>query len=331
MFLLIFLFLPLNTWAANWSKTPDDHLKVEVGVASPSYKFEIRAPENIGDDRVTFAPNTLSKAYIGLGYRNIGASFGSTTPTPEESKQRLGETSAKDYQLRFLGKRTYEFTYQTYNGMYVENSSDVDPSYIGSSSRIKRPDIKAKNFGFNFFWNFHEEDYSLMVAFDQGGNQKESGWGAFGLLSYTYSDIQGDTPFVPATATVRFGELGDLKGLTRRSFVAGTGLGGILTAGGFYATTFVAFGLGHQFITADHSLTGKETDNKLSTFVSFRSGLGYNGKNNVLGLQLIVDSTNVTISKGEVNSQTFEGSLFYAYRFDNVNIPPANWVSSWLD
>lgn len=329
-FIIFSTFLSFSSWAS-WSKQPDDNLKVELGIISPNYGVEFKAPTEVSSALVKYQPHSTSKTALGFSYRNIGASLSSTNPSSDESNLQLGKTRSTDLQFRFFGKRTYEFFYQTYDGYYIENSADIDNSYSGSSSRIQRPDIKTKNYGFNFYWNINDKDFSQAIAYDQMGTQKESAWGLSWLIHTSQSSIEGDSALIPTNKASEFGQISSIKHIMRTTLVGGIGIGGIASWNNFYIASLLALGLGSQSISYQdtNSLDGK--DNVSGTYVSARVGLGYNGPKNIIGIQILNDAVNTTILKSQVTGSTTEFKLFYAHRFDGINIPPLNYISSWLD
>lgn len=319
-----------SIWAS-WSKQPDDNLKVELGVISPNYNFEIKAPTETSSSVVKFQPHSPSKSALGFSYRNIGINLSSTNPTSDESNLQLGKTKSTDLQFRFFGKRTYEFFYQTYEGYYIENSADIDSSYSGSSNRIQRPDVKTKNYGFNFYWNINDKDFSQAIAYDQMGTQKESAWGLSWLLHTSQSSIEGDTTLIPSSKSTDFGQIASIKHIMRTTIAGGFGIGGIAIWNNIYLAGLLALGLGSQNVSYQDDGTIEGKDSTAGTYVSTRIGIGYNGQKNIFGLQTLNDYVNTTILKSQITGSTTEFKFFYAYRFDGINIPPLNYISSWLD
>ncbi|MFN7824890.1 MAG: DUF4421 family protein, partial [Pseudobdellovibrionaceae bacterium] len=257
---LLFLAPLLFSTAAfsSWTKQPDDNLKIELGIVIPNYSVEIQAPKEISKKVAKYQPHSASKTALGLSYRNLGATLSTTNPTKEENNLKFGKSSSTDFQFRFFGKRTYEFFYSSYKGYYLENSQDLDPSYLGNPVKIQRPDMKTSNFGFNFYWNLHEKDYSQAVAFDQAGIQKGSGWGVSWLVHASDSRITADSPFIPSAATSDFGVLSVVKDVERQTLATGFGIGGIATWKNLSVTAFLAIGLGYQKLHVDGGALGEQ-------------------------------------------------------------------------
>lgn len=209
-----------------WQRQPKDDLKIKFGIEVPRYNFEILAPENVSGSRAKFEPNTPSKTAIGFSYRNLGLNLATSNSADADSVAKYGSSSSTDLQLRLFGKRTYEFYFQEYNGYFISNSEDLDPAYKAVSSKIKRPDIKSKNFGVNFFWSLHESDFSQAVAWEQLGWQERSSWGVSWLVHLSQNSIEADAVLIPSLAKASFGNLGSLKDFHSNTLATGFGLGG---------------------------------------------------------------------------------------------------------
>jgi hypothetical protein len=331
LYSILIIFLLCSSGLATWSKQKNDVLKVQLGIVAPRYNFEVHAPPDISSSLAKFEPNTPSKTALNLSYRNLGATISVANSPTEESRANLGTSSSTDLQLRFFGKRTYEFFYQSYKGYYVVNSVDLDPSYASLSSRIQRPDIKTSNYGLNFYWNLDDKDYSQAVAFEQAGRQKDSSWGLSWFFHGSRSQIVGESPFIPGTAASSFGTLASVDSVARTTGAVGIGIGGILTAMNFYMTGFVAVGPGLQYLSVKGDNIPEANSSVTGSYASARIGVGYNGEKNVVGLQLLSDGVTSKIAGGEINGSTLALSLFYAYRFDGVDLPVLNVMSGWVD
>lgn len=327
-----FVILLQNTAEASWTKQKDDELKVQLGVVIPRYNFEIKAPKELSSSVARFEPHAPSKTAVSFSYRNLGLGLSTSNPTTPEEELKFGTSKSQDYQLRFFGKRSYEFFYQSYEGYYIKNSEDLDSSYIGRSDKIQRPDIRSRNFGLNFLWSIHEKDFSQAIAFDQAGRQTGSGWGVSWLVHASDSRITGDREFLPTGTSAQFGVLSGIDDIHRKTLATGVGLGGIATTGSFYVTSFIGLGVGYQNLEVRiPDLSVDNTSDTVGAYSTVRMGLGFNGEKNVLGTQFIMNNVSSGIAGGEINGNTIELSLFYAYRFSGVSIPFLNPISGWLD
>lgn len=328
LFAILVLFFTCASWA-RWTPQSEDTLKVRLGIAVPKYNFEIIAPNE--SEKVLLEPNTPSKTSLGVAYRNLGLTVAFQNPTTSEDNKNYGSSSSTDLKLRLFGKRTYEVSYQSYSGYFIRNSEDLDSAYLGSSVKIQRSDIRTQNIGFNFYWNFDEPDFSQAMAFDQSGFQTETNWGLSWLVHISRSSLTGDAPFVPAAASSKFGDLGNLTEIHRDTIATGPALGGMAVFGNYYLTGLLGVGAGYQRNNLEFQTLTDETKEGLGAYLTTRIGLGYNGEKHLFGSQILLDNVNTSMPNGELRGLDIELSLFYAYRFDSVNIPMANTVSAWLN
>ncbi|KHD89960.1 MAG: hypothetical protein OM95_00010 [Bdellovibrio sp. ArHS] len=315
----------------DWSWTPQspDTLKVKLGIAVPRYNFTVLSPSGLADAK--FLPNSPSKTSLGFSYRNLGFTVSVQNPVSEDDKEQFGSSAAVDFQLRFFGQRSYEFFLQSYDGYYLDNSADLDPAYVNSAKKIFREDIKTRNFGFNFYWNFDEDTFSQAMAFDQAGFQKKSDWGLSGYFHASRNSIAAKDAFIPAASATQFGTLSDVDGMQRDTAGPGVAIGGIAVYQNFYVTGFIGLGVGYQRVNLEYVVKDDEVSESVGTFSTGRLGIGYNGQRHALGLQVLSDSVSTTIEDGNIDGSNSELLVFYSYRFENVNIPPANTLSSWFD
>lgn len=324
----LFFFSSLGA-SAQWVRQTADTLKVRVGLVVPRYNFELSSPNE--DVRADFEPNSATKTALSFSYRNLGFNVYLQNPTSAEDNKNFGHTNTTDLQFRVFGKRTYELYYQNYEGYFIRNSEALDPSYAGVSNKIQRPDIRTQNIGMNFYWNLNEEDFSQAMAFDQAGFQTADNWGLSWLLHGNHSLISGDTPFIPAAAASQFGKLAALRKLQRDTLAGGMAIGGIAVYGRYYLAGLLGGGLGYQRNELEYQSSSSENNEALGVYATARGGFGYNSEKYVMGLQVFMDEVTTSLPMGHLYGKNIELTVFYSYRFSDINIPVANAISSWLD
>lgn len=328
---VLFLLIPFVSFSADDEiRRKEGEIKVELGILIPRYEFEIVAPESASKNLASLKPHNPSRTSVGFGYRNLSATVSFANPNSEETKALYGNSKSDDYRLRFFGRHTYEFFYQYYKGYYVDNSKELDPSYIGRKDRILRPDIRTQNWGATYYYSWHEPDFSQAVAFDQIVPAPKSGWGTSWFLHGSRSAIDASSPIIPSSATSQFGTLGDLEDLERSVVASGVALGGLATSHSFYVTGFLALGLGYQNLRAHFTTVGRKRISSLGNYNSLRFGAGYNGQTHVAGLQLIGDYLSTSLADGQIRGNTFELKFFYAYRFQDVRLGFLDSLSDWM-
>lgn len=333
-FLLIFLVFSIGSFAysANWTKPAKSDMGVKLGIAVPSLGMTLQPQTQSNSDKVEYSPNTPSSTFLSLAYQNVGLGISMTNPINDELLAEKGKTKRSDYQFRFYGKKiTTELFYQKYQGYYINNSSDVDPTYSGSSSKILRPDLKTEHWGIQSIYLFQPDNFSLGAAFDHFYRQTSS---CASWLSFFYADhhkMKADSTWVPTQVTSKYPETSDLYEGLVVSYGLGLGFGGSLTAGGFYMSGIFGIGVGPQ----QQEFIGTQNTHKKTASASkglARLGLGYNGSDNYAGVQILIESNNYEIVKPEgVSLSTVEGTFFYGHRFSGVSIPPLEAISDLID
>jgi hypothetical protein len=325
---LIFFYCPAF---ASWQKQSDNQLKLKTAIVVPKYYLEMQAAPEDSGTKAVFEPHTPAKTQFGLTYRNIGVSGSITNATSNEDDLKYGTSRSTDLNFRFFGRRTYEIFYQSYHGYYLKNSEDLDSSYNATNRKIVRSDMRSKNFGINLFWNFDEDDFSQALAFEQAGMAKSSGWGTSWLLHISESQIIADSAWIPSSSTNQFGKIAGLKELSRKSLATGFSLGGIATAKNIYLSAMLGLGFGYQNAIAIYENAEDEDLTHIGSYISVRTGLGYNGEKHSAGILFLSDSVNTPIGRANISGVSAEVSFYYSYRFDGVDIPLANTISGWLD
>lgn len=313
-----------------WEPLRPDQLTTKIGVSIPRYAIEFSAPNK---SKANFEPNANSKTFLTFGYRNLAATISTTNSETAYDQKTKGTSNGTDFQVRLYGKRTYEFFYQSYQGYFLDNSSDLDPSYVNSDRKIIYPDLKTENYGMNFFWNLDDDKFSFATAFDQAGRQLRSayGWSILGHFSQSKFD-NNDQLLIPTSAAASFGSLAKIDEVSRVTLAGGGGFGAIIVfRETFYAAGLLALGLGYQDAHFK-SIDGRQESKKdVGTYTTLRMSFGYNGQKHVVGLQFLAERVGSTIGEGEIGGTLLEPSLAYSYRFDSVSLPPLDTVSSWLD
>ncbi len=191
--------------------------------------------------------------------------------------------------------------------------------------------MRSRHYGLNFYWNFHEDDFSQALAFEQAGIAKESSWGVSWLLHLSDSLMQADSAWIPVASQSQFGKLAGLKEFKRQTIATGFAVGGLATVYQLYATAMVGVGIASQNAVVSFENAPSEKAGDLGSYLTLRTGFGFNGQKNVFGVQFLADAVSTEIAQSKISGVSAEISLFYAYRFDGVKMPMADKVSSWLD
>ncbi len=313
------LMSPLGSIASDlrWTKDNERVLKAQFGITSPGLDFTVHTP---GSDFV-FVPKVEAAPSLDLSYQKIG--LGVKLPTESDSDPLRSRVA--DYQLRMFSARTTpEVIYQNFKGYRPEGWLD------SGGQQINRPDVTVEVLNFNLIQNLSPGRYSMPIALSQNGIQRKAG-GSFLLLgSFGTTRISAAAPLIPTTHQNNSGSLGLLKGLKTYSLLIGGGYAYILPIDKrYYATAAVFAGYGVQRSRLDLTTTSRWETGPLHR-IGVRPGLGYNYGNHIAGIQIIVDANTARILDSHVQQATFTSSVFYAYRFQGVNLPLLSKISSFL-
>lgn len=314
-----------------WSPDPKDVLNVKIGIMAPQLELTVKPLKGVNARPVTYKPNTPGRAFVSLGYRNLGVTASAAPVSSPEDKQNLGETKSNDYQFRLFGRRiTQEYFYQTYQGYHIENSADVDPTFT-TAFKMQRPDLKNVNYGFNYIYTLSPGDYSMAAAFDQSGRQKKSDGSALVALSARYQEMSGDTPIVPTQFQAAYDPDSNITKAAFSILSTGLGYGHTFTFRDFYLAGQLL--VGWTLEQRKYSFVDQSSKSESRTGVNsmIKVGLGYNGESNYAGIQVLSDGATYGFERAELGSTAIVLSLFYGHRFDGVNLGILNPISDLFD
>lgn len=331
----LLLSLPLSAFAddsnTRWISDSQDTLNVKFGYLNPSLQFETQSSVSGGDpSQVNYSPSQISKSFVAATYRNIGAYLSWSYPQSSDTVQKYGASQAVDFQLNFFGQKiTQQYFYQTYKGYSVTNTSTIDPTFP-ADQYMKLPEMRTQHYGANFIYNFQPERYSLSVAYDQTGHQKESGgaWlAALGVHSHSFST----DGLLPVDVAANYGELANLQSgrLSQISISGGGGYNWVFGKSWYVGGQLLAgFGRAKQsFETREAYYERYASVTPSSAFVSF----GYNGEKSYFVIQASYDASTYSLPDMDVRITSNQTWVHYGYRFGGVDIPFLNPVSAWFD
>jgi hypothetical protein len=306
--------LPALACAGGIEEVSGDTWMIRPTLEMPSYLLQIQ-PKGESSDRVEYTPNV--QARLGLGvYRGRWGLSGSF-PVPEDSgsREEKGRTSYFDYRGSFAVERMHlVVNYQQYEGLYIRNSSDVDPAHRSGDPYIQRDDLVVRNCSANVTVPFSPDRFSLRAAYGHTARQTRSGGSL--LYSFSYSDtlIDCDTSLVPASLAPEYGDDAGLTGGKFRTLSAGIGYGYTFARGSWFLTPRGTIGIGFQYRSFD---IGDEDVEEYGVAAKLDLSLagGYNGERWVIGMDGVFDMTGYPAESIDIHSQLYSVRLFTAFRF----------------
>lgn len=318
--------------ADRWTPDEPDVLNLKFGFLSPSFRMSTKS--TIGDGKgseVEFAPPPLTKLFVGVGYRNLGAAVSWSGGQDKGSSSMYGSGSGLDLLLTAYGRTlTQQYFYQAYSGYYVSNTQAVEPTTpIGSY--IQRPDLSTTHYGANFIYNFQPERYSRAVAFDQSGHQFQEGGAWLAMLGVHNHTFSSNPQLLPSQVSAKYGELATLQ--------KGDIMQVNLSGGGGYTWAFetrytlsaeLLIGVGvaqENFETAEYVY--RKSAFNINSNVNF--SVGYNGIDNYWIVQAGADAYTYELPDLSLRMSSDRTSFHYGHRFREINAPLLNTLSNWLD
>jgi hypothetical protein len=314
-----------------WAPERDDVLNVKLGVGMPALNMTAKATRGDGTSTVDYLPNTSSKTFVGLGYRNLGFYISKSNPRSNDEITKHGSGDSTDLFLQLFGRTwTQQYFYQSYRGYYINNSSVIDPS-LAPDTFLQRPDISTTHYGADFIYNFQPGNYSTGAAFSQSGRQLRSGGAWLGLASIHDHSFRASPQLLPTQVADNFAELATLQ----RGDLFHLSLGG----GGGYTYTSD----GHWFATGQFLLGVSAVYQNFETvqyrYSSYDFGTlgigtlaaGYNGTNQSISIEVMADTSSYNLPAMELQISSQQVLIQYGYRFEGVSLPLADRWSAWLD
>ena len=287
-------------------------LTVKTFIEVPGANLDFKSVSN--DRIVKWKPNVRGNVGVGVSLAGIiGGSVSAKGPLSEEDRIARGDTRYQDWRF-FL---TYswiqiQLNYQEYNGFYIENSKEVDPSYENNPNSIQEPAMSARNYSINSTFVWSPQDFSLPAALDQTVRQETSG-GSFLLgAAVNHNIFNNDNLLIPATVRPEFGiDQNIMKGaFTTFSVKAGYGYSYIYGDRKWFLSGVLLLGGGWQnskYADPTQEFTSDRAVGKGDLTISW----GYSGDRYFSGLTLLADATTYETRSLLISSNLYLLSLFF--------------------
>lgn len=314
--------------AATWQGNTEQTLGMKLGVQTGALKMVLQDPE--GKIPITYEPKVSSRAFISGSYGPFALFLGTSLPRDEEDRRMYGSSSESDWQFRFYGRQlTWDFFFQDYQGFYIDNTVEVDPTRTETSPKLQRGDLHTRHYGVQLFYTFNPESYSMGSAFDHTTRQTASGGSWVGVLGLTQFQVYADSPLVPANLRAQYGDFGTFSDGNFITFDAGGGYGYTYVYGDYYIGGLLTLNAGSQYQKYELA-TSIETRSVLTADANIKFSFGSNGEIYFWGLTAQADTNTAPIEKSRITFTSGETSLFWGMRFMNTPIPFLDSVAAWL-
>lgn len=298
----------------SWEEPGPRALTVRMGYLKPELGIDISEKNGLAQD-YKLAPNTPGRTFVSASYDWFGGSISWADPTTPTDDYLYGLSSSEDLQFRvFTHKWGADMAYQRYKGYYWYEA------YLqtGQSQYVPQPqfpDLETVHWGLSLNYNFHPEDFSLSAAYDQGKQQKESGWSYFLSGTINYDRFSSSQTLVPTHMGNSYGAFGSVRNGTLYSFLFGGGIGGIWCIyGNWFVSGTLMMEVGPEFKTVTRT-DKTQSDSQTATLTRGKFSLGYNGKRFIVGITQQIDQSSYTIENARFTLNTQEAALFFGTRF----------------
>lgn len=316
----IFIFLLLSAFANAQQPNKVEEVfekfegpfRVQGILEFPEYSFYLGGPAIQG---VAYVPSFHPRLGPRILWKEIGLTATFALPVPEAEQRRRGDTQQNEVILNsYWRQNAIDLYYLRIRGFYI--ASPWQEFSVHKPERYPQvPDAVVSSFGFNWYYVFQPETYSLKAAFDQSEFQKESGGSWLISPFFNHFEMSLGTRFIRGIGDDRVTELPRLASGRFDSLGASFGYGYSLIYGRFFASLIGAVGPGAQYQKIGRSEDVDVQNLTLAVKINVNGSLGWNFKSYVGGFKAILDSLSSDISGTRVASNLVSGQLFFGARF----------------
>lgn len=245
------------------------------------YIVELSPTDRNDGTVVKYRPNTLASSGFQFTLYDLTAAYKTSSGRNASDDAKKGVTNYEDlrFNLTFGGRDQWMAGayYTRYAGLYIENSSDVDPTYSGLDTFIQRGDISIFNYGASLMYVWNPEKFSLAAAIFQSARQTESGGSLLVMGAFDGSQFYASSSIIPSTKQNLFGQDADLTAGRFNTASAAAGYGYTLTTGTHFLSALALIGPGYQWRQYTASGAQASSSANASKFYVAASA-GYNGE-----------------------------------------------------
>lgn len=293
-----------------------DQLLVRGFVTQKFNKYTL-GQHNVSEN-LTYRANNNYHLGLGFHYKWVGANV--SFKLPYFNKAKYGETKFFDLQTYlYLSRFAVDAYVLSYKGYYLSNN-DILKSPPPASELLLRPDIRTGNYGVNFQYIFNHQRFSYRAAFIQNQCQVQSAGSWLAGFTINYTRAKADSSIIPPGLI--YNDFYSRHYFNKSSaFVVAFNGGYAYTqvlGRHFFITASVLLGTGFNYVALKTDATdSRDARLHLQVHAILRGAIGYNAKNDFIGLQYInyVNRNNMPVLDGWQQSQAGNTRLTYAHRF----------------
>lgn len=278
----------------------------------PEYSFYLGGPAIQG---VAYVPDFHPRLGPRLFWKEYSLTVTFALPIPEVEQRRRGNTDQTEVLLNsYWRQNALDLYYLRIRGFYI-----ASPWQEFSAHKPERypqvPDAVVSSFGFNWYYVFNPERYSLKAGFDQTEFQKESGGSWLVSPFYNHLEMSLGTRFINGIDDDRVTELPKLASGRFETAGASMAYAYSYIYGRAFASAMMGAGLGAQYQKIGRTSAGTVENLSGALKINVNGALGFNLKSWVGGVKFILDSLSADVSGTEVASNLVSGQFFFGARF----------------
>ena len=254
---------------------PPWKLGIELQKISDEFSFYPKASS--GDaNLLRYRPPTSSYFGFFAGYRFLGGTllFSSKTSGDMQKLEGIGTYSSLGFTC-FLQKVALSFSYSKFKGFLIDNSTRLSPSTLAGDTYYKLPDMYDQSFGFNFYFPFKHETFSLPALLDQTEIQRKSAGTWLLLGAVRWQQVGNIGPIIPKELQSQYGPDSALSFNQMYTASFGGGYAHMWHSGDFFIAPLLGAGLG--YVHSHWEGEGmNETKSSATINYNFKLSMGWN-------------------------------------------------------
>ncbi len=299
---LLSIFFAAILGAVSVSKAAeDDGGSVKVALQYEGTQLALSFIDNSGGQSLDFVPDNPDMAKIGVQYKKIGASFGSSVKAQDE-RYNISST-CRDIQLFYYSKQFGgDLYYQAYKGYYVDTTPVLPEDLY--------PNLKIRTYTGSLYYKING-NVDLSALSDTLASDKSPKRLLFAIASLSDRAISSDKPLVPAALRQNFPDFVSLKRF--HSINPSLSVGYLLPVSWThtYLNSSLSVGLGYPVLDTNIGLK-----QSYSIKVNLKIRAGYERGKFSYGFAAVADSDAVEMKNEEaVQFISMAANLFVACKF----------------
>ena len=286
--------------------------RVQGVLEAPFYSFYLGAPAIQG---VAYVPSFAPRLGPRVLWKEVGITMTFALPIPEAERHRRGTSDMTEVLLNsYWRQNAIDIYYLRVKGFYV--TSPFRELSVNKPERFPQlPEALVTSFGFNWYYVYNPERYSLKAAFDQSEFQTESGGSWLISPFYNHLEISLGTRFVPGIGDQSIQGIPELASGRMDTLGASGGYGYSYIDGRFFLSGLAAVGPGIQYQKIGRSNDKDVKNVSVAVKINVNASIGWNTQEYVGGMKFLLDSLSSNVSGTEIASNLVSGQIFFGARF----------------